>query len=112
MPDIVMENINHKNSSECQLGYFISHSFWIDALKLIDYQISLKPKNKHFNTLSMFYYEKLKKSEKDTLITKEYFNTKISNNLFYGLEKEFSILTYPIPKSNLGLRKYFFLLFL
>ena len=106
-----MANNNHKNSNECQLGHFINHSIWNDAQKLIDYQISLKPKNKHFNTLSLFYYEKLKKAEKNNLITEEYFNTKISNNLFYGLEKEFSILTYPIPKSNLGLRKYSFFTF-
>jgi AbiA family abortive infection protein len=55
----------------------------------------------------MFYYERLGKKPKQ-LKRKKYFKNRIANNLFYGLEKEFSILPYPIPKSNLGLRNYTF----
>lgn len=99
---------NNLQNTTPQLGYFLKHSLWVDALKLIEFQLSLKPKNKHFNTLSMFYYEKLNELERKNLSSKEYFRGRIENNLFYGLEKEFAIRTYPIPKSNLGLRKYSF----
>lgn len=55
----------------------------------------------------MFYYESLGKSAKK-LNKKKYFNHRVANNLFYGLEDEFAIYSYPIPKSNLGLRNYKF----
>ncbi|GEM_PF-4644251 len=34
-----------------QLGYFLEYQFWENALDLLEYQLSLKPDNKHFNTL-------------------------------------------------------------
>ena len=88
-----------------QLGYFLEYRFWDNALDLLEYQLSLKPDNKHFNTLSMFYYERLCSADKQQLRDPEYFENRIANNLLYGLEKEFAICSYPIPKSNLGLRK-------
>lgn len=91
-----------------QLGYFLSHRYWTNALGLLEYQLSLKATNKHFNTLSMFYYEGLDKSNKDLVKDETYFTNRIANNLLYGLEREFAIHSYPIPKSNLGLRKYRF----
>src|SRR6266511_5046582 len=93
-----------KQTTIPQLGYFLDYSFWENALDLLEYQLSLKPSNRHFNTLSMFYYERLSKKEKKGLRTKAYFNSHIENNLFYGLEREFAIHSYPVPKSNLGLR--------
>lgn len=39
---------------------------------------------------------------------KAYFERRVANNLFYGLGQEFSALSYPLPKSNLGIRKYRF----
>ena len=36
-------------------------------------------------------------------------NEKVANNRFYGLSKEFEIVPYTIPKSNLGLRRYKFM---
>lgn len=55
----------------------------------------------------MFYYDWL-----DTTCMsdsqKHYFTTKISSNLFYGLKKEFRIVSYVIPKTGLGLRDYKF----
>ena len=55
----------------------------------------------------MFYYEKL-----DVTCLKHavqyYFDIKISSSLFYGLNKEFSVLSYIIPKPGLGLRDYKF----
>ena len=47
------------NRNGTQLGYFIDFNLWQDALSLLRFQIEQKKSNKHFNTLSMFYYEKL-----------------------------------------------------
>ena len=90
-----------------QLGYFLKYRFWRNSLDLLNYQLQLKQSNRHFNTFSMFYYEKIGKSIKK-LKTKKYFKVKVANNLFYGLEKEFAVFSYNIPKSNLGLRHYKF----
>ena len=91
-----------------QLGYFLNyHRHWLEALRLLKYQLETKKGNKHFNTLEMFYYEKLEESFEE-LESEEYFNTRIANNLFYGL-KEFAVVSYTIPKSNLGLRQYKFM---
>lgn len=93
--------------NKTQLGYFIDFRLWQDALELLNFQIQQKQNNRHFNTLSMFYYEAL-----DTtclnLDAEKYFETRISSNLFYGLKKEFAILSYVIPKQGLGLRDYKF----
>ncbi|NBD16759.1 MAG: AbiA family abortive infection protein [Cyanobacteria bacterium] len=93
--------------SQTQLGYFIDYNLWKDALDLLNFQIQQKKKNRHFNTLSMFYYESL-----DLTCLKydpeQYFNIKISTSLFYGLQNEFSVFSYVIPKAGIGLRDYKF----
>ncbi len=86
------------------LGYFLQSEYWDNALKLLRHQIELKTKNKHFNTLSMFYYEKILASL-PLLETPEYFKERVANNLFYGLDSEFRVIPYTIPKSNLGIRR-------
>jgi len=54
-----------------QLGYFLTETYWINAGRLLDFQLSVKAgkkpgkENKHFNTLSMFYYERLPKKYKE-----------------------------------------------
>lgn len=96
------------SEAPAQLGYFLTETFWESATDLLEYQLSLKTGNKHFNTLSMFYYERLCKKDKKRLRSVKYFKERVANNLLYGLEDEFSIYSYPIPKSNLGLRKYQF----
>lgn len=90
-----------------QLGYFIDFKFWKDALELLRFQIKQKHSNRHFNTLSMFYYEKL---DTDCLDAEPqvYFQTKIASSLFYGLKQEFGVFSYVIPKPGLGLRDYKF----
>jgi len=89
------------------LSYFLEYHHWTNAIKLLNYQLELKKENKHFNKFSMFYYENLHKQVK--LINKPgYFKKRVANNLFYGLEKEFAILSYMVPKSNLGLRRFKF----
>ena len=95
-------------SNRTSLGYFLTFVLWKEALKLLNFQISSQEKNKHFKTLSMIYYKKLGIAVSD-LEPEEYFESKVANNLFYGLEKEFAILPYVVPKSGLGLRNYKFL---
>lgn len=89
-----------------QFGHFINEDLWKQALRLLDFQIAQKNRNKHFNTLSMFYYERITDLEK----VKEpfYFNNKVANSLFYGLTSEFNVYDYLIPKPGLGLRNYKF----
>lgn len=108
--------MNQKNSSDIpQFGYFLDyHRHWLQALDLLKYQletkkgnIKKKKRNRHFNTLEMFYYEKFEKFF-GILENEDYFKTRIVNNLFYGL-KEFAVVPYTIPKSNLGLRRYNFM---
>ena len=90
------------------LGYFLTYEVWQDAIALLEFQLSQKPVNKHFNTLSMFYYERLSTRDKNRLQKQTYFEQRVANNLLYALETEFTIHAYPIPKSSLGLREYRF----
>ena len=102
------------------VGYFLDYHHWVEALRLLEFQLEMKDsnnskkkkkkekKNKHFNNLEMFYYEKLQKSF-GKLRGKKYFENRIANNLFYGLSKEFAVVLYTIPKSKLGLRQYKFM---
>ena len=107
--------MNQNNSYDTpQLGYFLDYNrHWLQALDLLKYQLQTKKGNgskkgnRHFNTLEMFYYEKLEEFF-EKLESEEYFKTRIVNNLFYGL-KEFAVVRYTIPKSNLGLRHYNFM---
>ncbi|MFH1185120.1 MAG: AbiA family abortive infection protein [Chloroflexota bacterium] len=91
------------------LGYFIEHDLWEQGIKLLDFQLSLKRVNRHFNTLSMIYYARLAKDDRAKVRHRSYFKGRIANNLMYGLRREFAVHHYPIPKSNLGIRKYSFL---
>ena len=101
--------MNQNNSYDTpQLGYFLNyHRHWVEALNLLKFQLETKKKNRHFNTLEMFYYEKLEEFF-GILESAEYFETRIANNLFYGL-KEFVVVPYTLPKANLGLRRYKFM---
>ena len=98
-----------------QLGHFLDyHRHWLQGLALLKYQLNQlketkkqKP-NRHFNTLDMCYYAKLRPSFA-TLANEDYFCTRIANNRFYGLRKEFEVVPYTIPKTHLGLRQYKFM---
>jgi len=92
-----------------QLGYFISKELWEDANKLLLAQLKAKLDNKHFNTMSMFYYDKIDPKDRDIVNTEQYYLDRIATNLFYGLQSEFKDVEYVIPKSALGLRPYHFL---
>ena len=101
--------MNQNNSYDTpQLGYFLNYELhWMQALDLLKYQLKIKKNNRHFNTLEMFHYEQLEESF-GKLEEEQYFNDKIANNLFYGL-REFAVIPYTLPKSNLGLRRYKFM---
>jgi len=89
------------------LGHFLTYDLWLEALRLLDFQVTRKKVNRHYNTLSMFNYERLG-DEIRILERKEYFEEKVANNLFYGLQKEFAVYPYMIPKAGFGLRNYKF----
>ena len=94
-----------------QFNYFLTYEIWEEALRLLNYQISEKkpPKpNRHYNTINFFYFEKVS-IDAEKLEKQSYFNDKIANNFFYGLEKEFFYYHYTIPKAGVGLRKYVFM---
>jgi hypothetical protein len=89
-------------------GHFLEHRHWRQAVTLLEYQLERKKTNRHFNTLEMTYYQKMRKSF-NRLKSDKYFITRVANNLFYGLSREFAVIPYTIPKPNLGLRRYKFM---
>ena len=93
--------------SASSLGYFLDFELWQNAIRLLNFQIAQKQKNRHYNTLSMFYYERLGPAV-NALSTEDYFNDKVASNLFYGLGREFVVFPYNIPKPGLALRSYKF----
>ncbi len=104
----VVQKRNFKENDTSQFGHFLEYRHWLQALELLEYQLDRKKTNRHFWTLEMSYYERLRGAF-DRLRTKRYFNSMVANNLFYGLSKEFAVIPYTIPKSNLGLRRYKFM---
>lgn len=90
------------------LKNIITQELWRDGFSVLEFQIKQKQVNKHFNTLSMYYYEQ--NLDKLKALTKEdYYNEYVASNLFYGLREQFWILPYLKSKSRLGLREYKFL---
>ena len=103
--------VRKKNPNEYdvpQFSHFLKYRHWLQALELLEYQLERKKTNRFFRTPEMSHYENLSKSF-NRLKSKRYFNTTVANNLFYGLSREFAIVPYTIPKSNLGLRRYKFM---
>ena len=98
---------NNPSFSELQFGYFLDFNYWNEALQLLNFQIDQRKTNKHYNKLNLFYFEKIK-NEMKNLYSIDYYNQKIANNLFYGLEKEFFFYKYPLPKLGFGVRQHYF----
>lgn len=90
-----------------QVGHFLTYELWASAKKLLDYQIQDKPNNKTYNTLNFYYFDKIKTLTNKTE-EKTYYEDRISNNLFYGLEREFFFHKYNITKPGIGLRNFYF----
>lgn len=99
---------NSKSPTETSFGRFLDYSTWKDALNLLKLQVASQDTNRHFKTLSMIYYQNLGASV-DDLDSEDYFQTKIANGLFYGLQKEFAAFPYLVPKSSITRRPYLFL---
>lgn len=100
--------MNNGNTYGPTLGHFLEWEDWQQAVRLLKHQLTVKQKNRHFNTMSMFYYERDQQKSKE-VEDRDYFETKIASNLFYLLDEEFAVYPYLIPKSGLGLRNYKFL---
>jgi len=96
-----------KGLKKLQAGYFLTFDLWTSAQKLLDYQIKDKPKYKTYNTLNFHYFDKIKKQTKK-LSQKPYYDKRVSNNLFFALEREFYFHKYTVPKTGIGLRSYSF----
>jgi len=90
-----------------QAGYFLPYELWSSAKKLLDYQVNDKSKYKTYNTLNFYYFDKVKALTK-SVGEKTYYKERVSNNLFYALEREFYFHKYTVPKTGIGLRNYFF----
>lgn len=90
-----------------QAGHFLTFETWMSAKKLLDYQINDKAHYKTYNTLNFHYFDSIKGLTKK-VGEKTYFKERVSNNLFYGLEREFFFHRYTVPKTGIGLRSYYF----
>jgi len=90
------------------IGHFLTVNDWENAVKLLNAQIEMRETNKHFNRLSMIYYSNLPELYKTKIQTNHYFESYIKNNLFYGLQKEFQVISYTVPKGVLGIRNHKF----
>jgi AbiA family abortive infection protein len=90
-----------------QAGYFLTFELWTSAKKLLDYQINDKSKYKTYNTLNFYYFDKIK-TLTNKVREKTYYKERVSNNLFYALEREFYFHKYTVPKTGIGLRSYCF----
>jgi len=90
------------------LGYFLNILQWREGLNLLDFQISQKKYNGHYNTLNMYYFEKVNAVLKSKILEESYYKSKVSNSLFYGLQKEFFVYLYSYPKRFFSIRQYFF----
>jgi AbiA family abortive infection protein len=90
------------------LGDFQPYYYWREAIRLLNYQIELRGTNRTFNTLSMFYYERLD-GVRDTIAGEDYFKESVANNVFYALESEFASMQYLLPKNDISHRKHLFM---
>jgi AbiA family abortive infection protein len=90
-----------------QAGHFLTFEIWTSAKKLLDYQIKDKANYKTYNTLNFYYFDNIKELT-NKVGEKTYYKERVSNNLFYGLEREFFFHRYTVPKTGIGLRNYYF----
>jgi AbiA family abortive infection protein len=99
-------------STPAALGHFLQYKYWQDAHTLLENQLSQIGRNKHFNQLGIFYCLDIKSNFPNIVNDMkqyEYFTQKIQTNLFYLLEKEFSIFPYEVPKGWIQVRQYRFM---
>ena len=78
---------------------------WEDAYKILDAEINLIDKNKHFNTLNLQYFKNLDTEYKEYVKTEEFFKKYINNGVFFGLEDVVFNHIYYTPKNIFTYRK-------
>lgn len=78
---------------------------WQDAYKILEAEIELMDRNKHFNTLNLQYFKNLEDEYKKYVLTEEFFNKYINNGVFFGLEDVVFNYIYYIPKNMFSYRK-------
>ncbi len=82
-----------------------SYEQWEDAYKILEAQIELINKNKHFNTLNLQYFNSLDSKYREYVESQDFFEKYINNLLFYGLEDVVFNNIYYMPKNTFGYRK-------
>ena len=89
---------------------FPSQKYFDNAIKLINKQVEIYSKSPDFSLNLEFYKEKIDYNALlDDSNRKEFFEKKIQHQLFYGLDDEFFVYQYFVPKWITGVRKYTFL---
>ncbi|MUK89282.1 AbiA family abortive infection protein [Ornithinibacillus sp. L9] len=96
-------------TNKASLGYFIDYNTWKDSYNLQEETIKLSKKNPHFVTFNINYFNNIKKSLRRLVSLNCYFNSRISNNIFYDLNKEYFIKKYAIPKNVYSIRNFSFI---
>jgi len=96
-------------SNKASLGYFIDYNTWKDSNNLQEKKIELMESNSHFVTFNVNYFRNIKNSLRRLYSSKCYYNSRISNNIFYDLRKEYFIRKYALPKNIYGIRNYSFI---
>lgn len=82
-----------------------SYEQWKDAYEILEAQINLINKNKHFNTLNLQYFSLLDIEYKEYVKSQDFFEKYINNLLFYGLEDVVFNNIYYMPKDRFTYRK-------
>ena len=80
---------------------------WQQAHDLLSYQLERLEdgKNKHLRSLSLFSY--LEHVKKNSIYSgTDYFKTYVQSELFWGMNKEFFVIKYGVPKGKLDTRTY------
>lgn len=86
-------------------SHYLSSEHWNEAKKLLDFQI--QSPYKYYNKPNFYYFKRI--IEKTSKLEKaKYFNSRIANNLFYGLNQEFLFIKYNVPKQGVSLRNFIF----
>ena len=88
-----------------ELDDFFDYNQWKDACELLEAQINLINRNKHFNTLNLQYFNSLSLEYREEVKSQDFFEKYISNLLFYGLEDVVFNNIYYVPKNRFSYRK-------
>lgn len=88
-----------------ELDDFFDYNQWKDACELLEAQINLINRNKHFNTLNLQYFNSLSLEYREEVKSQDFFEQYISNLLFYGLEDVVFNNIYYVPKNRFSYRK-------